>query len=87
MFSGSLFLKNGVTLAIFFFSGKILLSSDRLNESFRGSLISPKHFLTTLKFISSYPGIVLDFNEKKDSSNSFIDTEFFLLYCGFDLRN
>ena len=82
MFSGSLFLKNGVTLAILFFSGKILFSSDRLNESFRGSLISPKHFLTTLKFISSYPGIVLDFNEKKDSPNSLLIPSFFYYTVG-----
>ena len=76
MLSGSPFLKNGITLAIFIFSGKVPFSSDRLNKCFRGSLISPKHLLTTLKFISSYPGLLLVFNEKKASFNSFIDCQF-----------
>ena len=63
------------------------LSSDRLNKCYKGSLIFPKHFLTTLKLISSYPGLLLVFNEKKASFNSFIDSEFFPSYCVFDLRN
>ena len=82
MFSGSPFLKSGITLAIFIFSGRISFSSDRLNKCFRGSLISPKHFLATSKFISSYPGLLLVFNEKKASFNSFIDSEFFsIILC------
>ena len=55
------------TLAIFVFSGKILFSGDRLSKCFRGSMVSPKHFLTILKFISSYPGLLFVFNEKKAS--------------------
>ena len=82
MFSGSPFLKSGITLAIFIVSGKIPFSSDRLNKCFRGSLLSPKHFLTTLKFLSSYPGLLLVFNEKKASFNLFINIEFFsIILC------
>ena len=77
MFLGSPILKSGITLAIFIFSGKIPLPSDRLHKCFRASLISPKHFLTTLKFISPYLGILLAFNEKKGYFNWFIDIEFF----------
>ena len=77
MFPGSPFLKSGITLANFIFTRKILFSIDRLNKCFRDSLISPKHFLATLKFISSYPGLLLVFHEKKASFNSFIDIEFF----------
>ena len=54
IFSGSPFLKSGIILAIFIFSGQIPFSSDRLNKCFRGSMISPKHFLKTLKFIPPY---------------------------------
>ena len=71
MFSGSPFLKSGITLAIFNFTGKI-------PKCFRGSLISPNHYLTTLKFMSSYPGLSFVFNEKKASFNSFIDSEFLI---------
>ena len=54
MFSGSPFLKSGITLVIFIFSRKKPISSDILNKCFRCSLISPKYLLATLKFISSY---------------------------------
>ena len=77
MFLGSPFLKSGITLALFIFSGKIPFSSDRLKKCFKGSLISSKHALTTLKFISSYPGLSLVFNEEKASFNLFIDSDFF----------
>ena len=70
-------MKVGVTLRNFIFSGKIPFYSDRLNKYFRGSLISPKHFLKTLTFILSYPGFLFVFNEKKASFNLFIDNEFF----------
>ena len=53
-----------------------------LNKCFRGSLISSKHFLTTLKFLSFYPGLLFVFNEKKASFNSFIDSELFsIILC------
>ena len=74
-------LKIGVTLAIFTFSGKISFSSDILNKCFQDSLISPKYFLTTWRFILSYPRLLSVFNEKKASFNSFIDRELFLLQC------
>ena len=82
MFWGLPFLKSDITLAIFIFSGKTPLSSHWLNKYFRGSLIFPKHFLTTVKFISSYPGLLLVFNEKKASFSSFTDGEFFsIILC------
>ena len=88
MFSGSPFLKKEITFAILIFSGKIPFCIDRLNKCFIGLLIFPKHFLTTSKFISLYPGLPLVFNEKKASFNSFIDIEFFFpLYCVLDLRD
>ena len=40
-------------------------------------MISPKHFLTTLKSMSSYPGLLQVFIQKKASFSSFIDSEFF----------
>ena len=58
-----------------------------MNECFRDSLISPKHFLTILKIMSSYRGPSFVLNERKTSLNSFIDSDFFPLYCAFDLRN
>ena len=78
MFSESKFLKSSITLANFIFSGKITFYSDRLNKSFRGSLISPKR-LITLKFILSCPGLLLVFSKRKASFKSFIDSEFFSL--------
>ena len=41
------------------FSGKLPFSSDKLNKSFRVSLIFPKPFLATLKFMPLYPGLCL----------------------------
>ena len=71
-FSGSPFLKSGITLAIFISSGKIQFSSDRLNKCFRASLISLNHFLVTSKLIWSYSGLLLIFNEKKTSFSLFV---------------
>ena len=58
----------------------IPFSSDTSIKCFIGLLISPKRFLATLKFISSYLGLLLVFNEKKASFNLFIDSEFFSHY-------
>ena len=82
MYSGSPFLKNDVSSVFFLFSGKTPFSSDKLNKCFRGSLIIPKHLLTTLKFILLYPGMLFVFNEKKASFNSFIHNKFFPTILG-----
>ena len=37
--------------------------------------------------MSSYRGPSFVLNERKTSLNSFIDSDFFPLYCAFDLRN
>ena len=87
MFSGSPFLKSGITLAILFFSGKISFSSNRLNNCFRVSLISSKYFLTTLRFVSFNPGLLFAFNEKKPPLTRLLIASFFPLHCEFDLRN
>ena len=76
MFSGSQFLKSGIILANFIFSGKTTFYSDRLNKWFRGLLISPKRLL---KFISSCGGLLLVFSERRASFKSFLDSEFFSL--------
>ena len=88
MFLGSLFLKSGVVLkATFIFSGKIPFSSGRLNIYFRGSLISPKHLLTTSEFISAYLGLSLVLMRRKPPLIRLLITSFLPLYCVFDLRN
>ena len=67
-------LYTGDTGAIFNLSGNTPVSMDKLNTYFRGLDNSLKHFLTTLKLISSYPGLLLSLREKKASLNSFIET-------------
>ena len=82
-------MKSGVTLGICYFSGFHLFDkifSDRLRKCFTRSLISPKHFSTTVKLISSYPGLSFVFNEKEASFNLFFDNDFFPLNCVFNLR-
>ena len=71
MFSGSPFLKSGITLAIFIFLRKIPFSRDRLNKCFRGSLISLKHFLTTLK-ISKFEWSKMADNFTKENMKTLI---------------
>ena len=73
--------KSAITLAIFFFSAKILSFSNKLNKWFRDSLIL-KHFLTALKFVLSYCGLLFVLNEIKTSFNSFIYKNiFFIILC------
>ena len=62
-----------VTFTIFRSSGKIHLTIERLNKSFKGSYISPKHFFITLKLTPSWPGLLFVLSEKKASFSSFID--------------
>ena len=83
-------MQSGVTLEICYFSSfhffdKIF--SARLRKCFKGLLISPKYFLTTLKFKSSYPGLLFVFNKKKASFDLFVNNDFFPLNCLFNLRN
>ena len=87
MLSGLPFLKGGTILTIFIFSGKTPFYIKRLHKCFKGSLISPNHFLTTLKCISSYPGLLLVFNEKKAFFDSFIDCKFFSIIVCVLFRN
>ena len=83
MLSSALYI--GVTFAIFKSSGKIPFSRDKSKRNFNGSDNSPKHFLITLKLISSYPGFLLIFSEKNASFSSLIDngSEFILEVIGF----
>ena len=57
----------GDTIAIFIRSGNTPLCSDKSNKYLRGPQSSPKQCLITLKFISSAPGLLFVFREKKES--------------------
>ena len=58
----------GDTIAIFIRSGNTPLCSDKSNKYLRGPQSSPKQCLVTLKFISSAPGLLLVFREKRHLS-------------------
>ena len=60
----------------FRFLGKIPFSRSRLNIYFRGSLISSKHFLTTLRFISSYPELLFALMRRKPTLVHLLITSF-----------
>ena len=64
------------TIAIIIRPGNIPLSNDKSNKYLRGPQSSPKQCLITLKFISSAPGLLFVFREKRKLSfNSFIDRD------------
>ena len=65
----------GDTIAIFIRSGNNSLCGDKSNKYLRGPQSSPKQCLITLKFISSAPGLLFVFREKKASFNSFNDRD------------
>ena len=58
----------GDTIAIFIRSGNTPLCSDKSNKYLRGPQSSPKQCLITLKFISSAPGLLFVFGEKRHLS-------------------
>ena len=60
----------GVTFASFKSFGNIPFSKDKLNRYCKGSQSSPKQLLVTMKLISSCPGHLFVFIEKKASFNS-----------------
>ena len=60
----------GVPFAVFKSFVNIPFLKDKLNRYCRGSQSSQKQLLVTLKLISSCPGHVFVFNEKKASFNS-----------------
>ena len=66
---------NGDTRATLNLSGTTPVSMDKLNTCLKSSHNSLKHFLTVLKLISSYPGLLLNLKEKKASLNLFIETD------------
>ena len=60
-------LNTGNTIAIIIRPGNTPLCSDKSNKYLRGPQSSPKQCLITLKFISSAPGLLFVFREKKES--------------------
>ena len=63
------------TIAIFIRSGNTPLCSDGSNNYLREPQSSLKRCLNILNFISSAPGLLLVFREKKASFTSFIDRD------------
>ena len=63
-------LNTGITFAIFKFSGNILFSKDKVKRYGKGSQSLLKQLLITLELISSCPGYLFAFIEKKKFSNS-----------------
>ena len=61
-------LNTGNTIATFIRSGNTPLCSDKSNKYLRGPQSSPKQCLITLKFISSAPGFLFVFREKRHLS-------------------
>ena len=74
--AASSILNIGDTIAIFIRSGNIPLCSDKSNKYLRGPQSSPKKCSITLKFISSAPGLLFVFKEKRHLSiRLFIETD------------
>ena len=76
LFAVSPALNIGDTIAIFIRSGNTPLCGDKSNEYLRGPQSSPKQCLITLKFISSAPGLLFVFREKRHlSTRLLIETD------------
>ena len=58
-------LNTGDTIAIFIGSANTPLCNNKSNRYLRGPQSSPKQCLITLKFISSAPGLLFVFREKR----------------------
>ena len=61
-------LNNSVTFGILKLSGNTLFSKDKLNGYFKGSQSLPKQLLIALNLMSSPPGHLFVFIEKKTFS-------------------